>query len=117
MLDDVKGRTAHRLLQAPAVGRGGYGAPKPVRDVVLNVPATSDIDASAEVVFGEVLDGLHERSLELHVARATDELRARFDEVGLTEEIGPDHFHGTVAAAVMACQGTPGEPANTPPEP
>ena len=40
-----------------------------------------------------------------------------FDEVGLTEEIGPDHFHGTVAAAVMARQGIPGEPANTPPEP
>ena len=83
------------------------GAPKPVRDVVLDASAISDIDASAEVVLREVLDGLHERSLELHVARATDELRARFDEVGLTEEIGPDHFHGTVAAAVMACQGTP----------
>ena len=40
-----------------------------------------------------------------------------FDEVGLTEEIGPDHFHGTVAAAVMARQGIPGESANPPPEP
>ena len=92
------------------------GAPKPVRHVVLDASAISDIDASAEVALREVLDGLHERSIELHVARATDELRDRFDDVGLTKQIGPDRFHGTVTAAVMACQGTHGGPAKPPSE-
>jgi sulfate permease, SulP family len=88
------------------------GAPKPVGHVVLDASAISDIDASAEVALREVLDGLHERSIELRVARATDELEDRFDGVGLTEQIGRDHFHGTVTAAVMACQGADGGTAN-----
>jgi sulfate permease, SulP family len=79
------------------------GAPKPVRQVVLDASFISDIDASAEVALREVFDVLRERSIELHVARATVELRHRFDEVGLTELIGADRFHSTVEAAVEAC--------------
>ena len=47
------------------------GAPKPVRHVVLDASSISDIDASAEVALREVIDGLRERNIELHVARAT----------------------------------------------
>ncbi len=79
------------------------GAPKPVRHVVLDGSFISDIDASAEVALREVLDGLRERNIELHVARAAQELRHRLDSVGLVEAIGDDHFHGTVTAAVQAC--------------
>jgi high affinity sulfate transporter 1 len=81
------------------------GAPKPVRHVVLDASFISDIDASAEVALREVIAGLHARNIELHVARQAAELRSRFDEVGLTDEIGADRFHGTVAAAVSACAG------------
>jgi MFS superfamily sulfate permease-like transporter len=80
------------------------GAPKPVRQVVLDASFISDIDASAEVALREVLDGLRERNIELHVARATAELRQRLDEVGLTELIGADHIHSTIAAAVERCR-------------
>jgi len=79
------------------------GAPKPVRQVVLDASFISDIDASAEVALREVFDVLRERSIELHVARATVELRQGFDEVGLTDLIGAGNFHGTVEAAVDAC--------------
>jgi len=79
------------------------GAPKPVRQVVLDASFISDIDASAEVALREVFDVLRERSIEFHVARATVELRQGFDEVGLTDLIGAGNFHGTVEAAVDAC--------------
>ena len=63
----------------------------------------SDIDASAEVALREVLDGLHERNIELHLARATVELLDRLAAVDLTDAIGTGYFHGTVTAAVDAC--------------
>ena len=56
------------------------GAPKPVRDVVLDASFISDIDASTEVALREVIGGLGERNIELHVARATVELRRPLDE-------------------------------------
>ena len=79
------------------------GAPKLVRHAVLDASFISDIDASAEVALREVIDGLRGRNIELHVARATVELQHRFDEVGLSDLIGADHFHSTVTAAVDAC--------------
>lgn len=78
------------------------GAPKPVRHVVLDASFISDIDASSEVALHEVVDGLSERNIELHVARATVDLRHPLEAVGLTELIGPANFHGTVSAAVEA---------------
>jgi SulP family sulfate permease len=80
------------------------GAPKPVRHVVLDGSFISDLDASAEVALREVIDGLRERNIELHVARAALELRERLDSVGLVAAIGADHFHGTVTSAVEACR-------------
>lgn len=83
------------------------GAPKPVRHVVLDASFISDIDASAGAALREVLSGLGERNIELHVARATVELRRRLDDVGLVDAIGASRFHPTVDAAVDACAFTP----------
>jgi sulfate permease, SulP family len=80
------------------------GAPKPVRAVILDASFISDIDASAEVALREVVEGLRERNIRLHVARATVELRDRLDEVDLTNAIGSGYFHGSVTAAVEACR-------------
>ena len=91
------------------------GAPKPVHHVVLDASFISDIDASAEVALREVLDGLHERNIELHVARATVELRDRLTAVDLDDAIGTDHFHGTVTAAVDACRGDTASPPRSEP--
>ena len=83
------------------------GAPKPVRHVIVDASFISDIDASAEVALREVIAGLRERNIELHVARAAVELQQRFDDVGLTSVIGADHFHATVTAATDACRSSP----------
>ena len=82
------------------------GAPKPVRHVVLDGSFISAIDAM-EAALREVIDGLRERNIEVHVvARAALEL-GDLDFVGLVEAIGADHFHGTVTAAVDACRPRP----------
>ena len=83
------------------------GAPKPVRHVVLDASFISDIDASAEAALREVISGLHDRNIELHLARATVELQQRLGEVGLTDVIGADHLHGSVTVAVDACRLPP----------
>jgi SulP family sulfate permease len=82
------------------------GAPRPVRQVVLDASFISDIDASAEVALREVVEGLRERNNELHVAQATVELRQRLDQVGLSELIGADHLHSTIAVAVESCRSS-----------
>jgi MFS superfamily sulfate permease-like transporter len=87
------------------------GAPKPVHHVVLDASSISDVDASAEVALREVIDGLRGRNIELRVARATAELRLHFDEVRLTADIGADHLHDTVTAAVAASMA-PVDPPN-----
>ena len=79
------------------------GAPKPVRHVVLDASFISDIDASAEVALREVIDGLHERNIEFHIATAAAELQQRLSDVGLIDVIGPDHVHSTVGVAVETC--------------
>lgn len=78
------------------------GAPKPTRHVVLDASAISGIDASAVDALTEVHSGCLERNITLEVAQATAELRARFDDTGLTDLIGREHFHPTVVAAVTA---------------
>jgi MFS superfamily sulfate permease-like transporter len=88
------------------------GAPKPLHHVVLDASFISDIDASAEVALREVVDGLHERNIDLHLARVTVELRDRLDAVDLTDTLGADHFHGTVSAAVRACTPAAGTSAS-----
>lgn len=78
------------------------GAPKPVRHVVLDASAISGIDASAVDAVAEVHAGCRARNITMEIAGATTDLRQRFDETGLTDIIGADHFHPTVAAAVEA---------------
>ena len=75
-----------------------------MRHVILDASFISGIDASAEVALREVIAGLRERNIELHIARATAELQSRFDLVDLTDAVGRDHFHATVTAAVDACR-------------
>jgi MFS superfamily sulfate permease-like transporter len=76
------------------------GAPKPVRHLVLDASGLSGIDASSVDALTEVQVGCVDRNITLEIARATADLRERFDETGLTTLIGPGHFHPTVQGAV-----------------
>lgn len=68
---------------------------------MLDASAVSGIDASAVGAIAEVYAGCLARNITLEVARATLDLRNRFDDTGLTELVGgPEHFHPTVTAAV-----------------
>jgi len=79
------------------------GAPKPVRHLVLDAAPISGIDASAVEAVRKIHEGLRTRNITFEVARATEEMREQFDETGLIELIGAEHFHATVTAAVQAC--------------
>jgi high affinity sulfate transporter 1 len=81
------------------------GAPRPVHHLVLDAAMVSGVDAAAVGALRELHDGLTGRSISFEVARATVELRAQFDETGLTGLIGAEHFHPTVTAAVEAVAG------------
>lgn len=76
------------------------GAPRPVRHVVLDAAGLSRIDAGVVDAVAEVHAGCRARNITLEIARATSELRERFDATGLTELLGPEHFHPTVTAAI-----------------
>jgi MFS superfamily sulfate permease-like transporter len=76
------------------------GAPRPVRHVVLDAAGLSGMDASAVDAVAEVHAGCIARNITLEIARATGDLRERFDATGLTELLGAEHFHPTVMAAV-----------------
>lgn len=78
------------------------GAPKPVRHLILDAAMISEIDASAVGAVREVQAGLRSRNITFDVARATEELHEQFDQTGLSELIGVEHFYPTVKAAVEA---------------
>lgn len=81
------------------------GAPKPVRHLVLDASGLSGIDASSVDALTEVHDGCLVRNISLEIARATADLRDRFDETGLTTLFGPEHFHPTIQEAVDRVSG------------
>jgi sulfate permease, SulP family len=79
------------------------GAPKPVRHLVIDAAPIGGIDASAVEAVRQLHAGLRSRNITLEMARSTDELREQFEDTGLVELLGADHFHPTVMAAVGAC--------------
>lgn len=81
------------------------GAPKPVRHLVLDVTALSGVDASSVDALTELHAGCLARNITFEIAHATRELRERFDETGLTEVFGAEHFFPTVEAAVDVVRG------------
>jgi MFS superfamily sulfate permease-like transporter len=78
------------------------GAPKPVRVLVIDSSGLTGIDASSVDALVEVHSGCQARNIVLEVARASSELRQRFEETGVAELVGPQRFFPTVAAAVHA---------------
>jgi sulfate permease, SulP family len=80
------------------------GAPPPVRCVVLDAEGITHVDSTGLDALAQVARDLRAAGIELLVARMKAPVKRRLDEVGLSRELGEDHFHATVRAAVQACR-------------
>jgi SulP family sulfate permease len=90
----VKGRVREALR----------GAPNPARWLVFDAEAMTHVDSAGLAAIGDLVRGLERDGVTVVVARMRSVTRERFDESGLSEEIGPERFHPTVRAAVAACE-------------
>jgi len=77
-------------------------APVPVRWVVLDAGAVSDIDYSAGVSLGGLLDFMKARNITFAFARADDSLLQTLGTYGLKDRVNPSHIYGNLVDAVAA---------------
>ncbi len=81
------------------------GAPGPVRWVVFDAEAVSQMDATGVAALGETIDALKAEGIGFAVARLKDPMRRVFDDARLIDRIGKDRFYPTVRDAVDAVSG------------
>ncbi len=81
------------------------GAPGPVRWVVFDAEAVSQMDATGVAALGETIDALKAEGIGFAVARLKDPMRRVFDDARLIDRIGKDRFYPTVRGAVDAVSG------------
>jgi len=81
------------------------GAPGPVRWVVFDAEAVSQMDATGVAALGETIDALKAEGIGFAVARLKDPMRRVFDDARLIGRIGKDRFYPTVRDAVDAVSG------------
>ncbi len=75
-------------------------ADPPVRRVVLDLELTADLDVPGADVLVDLIDELNGMDVQLSLAGISDRARELLDQHGLTERIGPHHFHVHAADAV-----------------
>jgi MFS superfamily sulfate permease-like transporter len=78
-------------------------APHAVSWLVFDAEAVTYVDASGVEALDALANDLRREQITLVVARLHTHMIEQIDAVGLTETIGPSHFHPTVVAAVEAC--------------
>jgi sulfate permease, SulP family len=78
------------------------GAPSETHTLVLDAEGLTHIDSAGLDALGDLTTGLRREGITLRVARMKTPLHERLEETGVADEIGPDHFHPTVRAAVAA---------------
>src|SRR4051794_17239618 len=88
----VKGRVREALR----------GAPTPARRVVFDAEGVNHVDAAGEDALRELVEDLRHEGIVLLVARLKTPVQERFDQSGLSDAIGREHFYATVRAAVAA---------------
>jgi len=88
-------------------------APDPVRWLVVDAGSISDVDFSAGISLGGLLDFAAARKITFALARADDSLLTTLTTYGLTERIGQGRLFGNLTDAVAAFEAeqTSGHPA------
>jgi len=87
-------------------------APDPVRWLVLDAGAVNDVDYSAGVALGGLLDFLHARGISLVLARADTGFLDTLRRYGLMDRIAPEHLFGNLIDAVIAFDAVAERPAD-----
>ncbi len=77
-------------------------SPEPVRWVVLDAQAVSDVDVTASEALIELKEELEARGVALKIARANRPLRETLQRAGVTRNLGQESFFPSVHAAVAA---------------
>lgn len=118
-----------RTRALDAVGHRGGGAP--VRWLLVNAEAISDVDGTAVDALDSLRTELGARGIVLALARVEHEVRLLLDRAGFIDRIGSDHVFPTLPTAVDAYltaqpasgatsavpRGTPTSPRCTAPTP
>jgi sulfate permease, SulP family len=89
-------------------------SPEPVRWVVVDVQAVTDIDVTAAESLERLDADLEQRGIEMKFARATRPLRERLTRIGLGEHLQKQNLFPSVHAAVAAFRQL--APGTNPPE-
>jgi high affinity sulfate transporter 1 len=76
--------------------------PETIDWFVFDAEGVNTIDLTAGEAVRDLCDELSEQSIALVVARAKEPVVSMFDRMGLTDQIGRDHFYPSVRAAVNA---------------
>jgi MFS superfamily sulfate permease-like transporter len=77
-------------------------APDPVRCLILDAGAIDDIDYSAGISLGHLLEYLRAHSIDFRLARADTELLATLSTYDLLAVVGTENIYGTLIGAVDA---------------
>jgi sulfate permease, SulP family len=91
------------------VGEAIRGAPRPVRFLVFDAEAVTHVDSTGLDALFEIARDLQQDGIAIEFARVKGGVKQLFDDAGLTEEIGEEHFHPTVRAAVTAAAASEDE--------
>ena len=94
-------------------------APNPVRCLILDAATFTDVDYSAGISLGNLLDYLRVHDIEFKLARLDDGVMATLEVYGLMAKIGADNVYGNLIDAVNAFRGEApaAAPPNSPPVP
>src|SRR5262249_1688641 len=97
------------------------GAPAPVRWLVIDAGAITNIDYSAARVFRDLCEDLAREGVTLPVVHGESSLRADLERHGLLAVIGADRIFDTLREALAAISGgrdvAEGRPFGPPPRP
>lgn len=91
-------------------------APNPVRWLVIDAAAITDIDYSAARTVRALFDELARRNINIVVARVNRFLHADLERHGVTSSIGNARIFATLHEGLAAVQGTGGEKAGHAPD-
>ncbi|WOO80799.1 Putative sulfate transporter [Vanrija pseudolonga] len=69
--------------------------------VILHMGDVDDIDASALQIIGELVQSYHERGVGIYFAHLRQHQLDKFRLVGITDLLGPHHFHPDLRSAMM----------------